>query len=202
MSLGFHVNWPPLVLALLLALLGFWLNQVAVHAPYVDDAGFSHEPDYFVEQFNAMAFDTKGKPRYRLIAEKMTHYMDDDTTVLQGPVFVSLDPLLPAEVRSQRAQISTDGKQVYFLNKVHVVRGGLDGQIPALLDTEYLHVSPDERRMRTNRFVTLRQGASVMSANQLLIDDVSKVFSLSGGVKAVFERASSGNQQGNAKHAR
>jgi hypothetical protein len=109
------------------------------------------------------------------MAQRMTHYMDDDTTVLEMPAFTSLDPQLPVDVNALRAQISTDGKQVYFLKQVRVRRAGQDGQAPAMLDTEYLHISPDERIMRTNQFVTLRQGASVITANQLLIDDIRQV---------------------------
>ena len=202
MSLGYHVHWPPLVLALFLALLAFWLNQVAVRMPSVDDAGFAHEPDYVVEEFNALAFNEAGKPRHRLMAERMTHYMDDDTTVLDKPMFFSLDQSLPVEVRSQRAQISADGKQVYFLNKVRLTRAAGAGQMPASLDTEYLHISPDERIMRTNQFFTLRQGASVITANQLMIDDSKGLMSLSGGVKAVIEQSSQLPQPGNQQNAR
>ena len=182
---GFHVHWPPLALASLLALLGFWLNQVADHTTYVDDAGFAHEPDYIVERFDALAFDLQGRPRHRLVAERMTHYMDDDTTVLERPVFTSLDPNIPVEVKSKRAQMSGDGKQVYFLDQVHVVRRGLSGQMPTTLDTEYLHVTPDDRIMRTNKLVTLRQGASIITANKMLVDDNNKLLTLSGGVKGV-----------------
>ncbi len=183
MSLGYHVHWPPLGLALLLALLGFWLNQVAVQTPYVDDGGFAHEPDYVIEQFNALAFDLQGRPRHRLVAERMTHYMDDDTTVLEQPVFTSLDTQIPMQLKSQRAQMSADGRHVYFLGQVHVVRQGRNGQMPTTLDTEYLHVTPDERIMRSNKLVTLRQGASVITANALFVDDANQRLTLSGGVK-------------------
>ena len=185
MNSGYQVHWPPLALALLLALLGFWLNRVADHTPYVDDAGFAHEPDYIVDHFNALAFDLQGRPRHRLVAERMIHYMDDDTTVLERPVFTSLDPLVPMEVKSQRAQMSSDCQHVYFINQVHVVRQGLNGQMPTTLDTEYLHVTPDDRIMRTNKFVTLRQGTSVITANQMLADDQNKLLTLSGGVKGI-----------------
>jgi lipopolysaccharide export system protein LptC len=74
--------------------------------------------------------------------------------------------------------------------------------MPASLDTEYLHVSPDERIMRTNQFFTLRQGASVITANQLMIDDSKGLMSLSGGVKAVIEQSSQLPQPGNQQNAR
>lgn len=82
---GHHIHWPPLALAALLALLGFWLNLVGVRPNIVDNAGFGHDPDYVVERFDALAFDVRGEPRHRLAAERMTHYMDDDTTVLDNP---------------------------------------------------------------------------------------------------------------------
>lgn len=188
MTLGYHVHWPPLVLALILAVLGFWLNQVVVRPQVIDDSGFVHEPDYVVEQFNALSFDSRGKPLHRLEAERMAHYMDDDTTVLERPVFTSLDPLLPVEVKSQRAQISADGRQVYFLQQVRLVRLGLEDQLPVTLETEYLQVTPDERIMRSNQQVTFRQGASVITANQFMADDNNRLMTLSGGVKAVIER--------------
>ncbi|OYY94221.1 MAG: LPS export ABC transporter periplasmic protein LptC [Hydrogenophilales bacterium 28-61-23] len=191
---GFHVHWPPLGLALILALLGMWLNQVAERPVMVDDSGFTHEPDYIVENFDAMAFDLRGRPRHRLVAERMMHYMDDDTTVLEQPVLVSLDPEIPMEVRSRRAQMSADGKQVYFLNQVHVLRRGMNGEMPMTLDTEYLHVTPDDRIMRTDKFVTLRQGASLISANQMLVDDVNKLLTLSAGVKGTHQVSHSGTR--------
>jgi lipopolysaccharide export system protein LptC len=192
MSLGYHVHWPPLGLALILALLAFWLNQVSDPATYVDDGGFAHEPDYIVERFNALEFDLQGKPRHRLTAERMIHYMDDDTTVLEQPQFTSLESAVPVEVRSNRAQLSGDGKHVHFLERVRVVRAAGDGQAPVTLDTEYLHVTPDQRIMQSNQLVTLRQGTTVLTANALLIDDANKLLTLSGRVRAILEPRSSG----------
>jgi LPS export ABC transporter protein LptC len=116
-GVGHHVNWMPLGLALLLAMLGFWLNHVGERVETVDNAGFTHDPDYFVENFDALAFDTDGKPYQRLAAARMMHYMDDDTTVLDKPRLRILDPLTPVSVTAGRALLSSDGNQVYFLDR-------------------------------------------------------------------------------------
>lgn len=184
---GFHVHWPPFVLALLLALLAFWLNQVSVHTPYVDDAGFAHEPDYIVENFDALSFDLQGRPRHRLQAAHMTHYMDDDTTVLTTPIFTSLAPDNRVQVTAQRAQMSADGRHVYFLQNVQIVRHGVAGEAPATLATEYLHVTPDERLLRTDKPITLRQGSTLISADQMRLDDLNKQLTLSGNVVAKYQ---------------
>lgn len=186
---GRHINWTPIWLALLLALLGFWLNRVGGRVETVDNAGFTHDPDYIVEEFNALAFDLNGNPQRRLVATRMTHFMDDDTTVLDNPSLRTLDPGLPLLVSAKRALLSTDGQQVYFLNKVHVERTYPDGGLPITLDTEYLHISADARTMRTHKPVSLKQGLSITTANSLLADDYARTLTLTGNVRGVYEHA-------------
>jgi lipopolysaccharide export system protein LptC len=186
---GHHINWPPIGLALLLALLGFWLNHLSSRVETVDNAGFTHDPDFIVERFDALAFDTNGNPYQRLAAARMTHFMDDDTTVLDKPILRNLDPEAQVTVNAERALISSDGKQVYFLDKVHMERPA-GGDRPALtLDTEYLHVSSDSRVIRTNKPVALRQGPSSITANRLIADDKAKLLSLDGNVRGTYENS-------------
>jgi lipopolysaccharide export system protein LptC len=186
---GHHINWLPLGLALLLALLGTWLNHVGVRVETVDNAGFTHDPDYIVEHFDALAFDIEGKPHQRLTAARMLHFMDDDTTVLDMPHLRLFDPRTPVSVTAKRALLSADGRQVYFLDQVHAERPSGNGLPTLTLDTEYLHVSSDARIMRTNKPVTLRQGRSNLSANGLVADDRFKQLSMEGNVRGVYEHA-------------
>lgn len=187
MSSGQHVNWLPFGLALLLALLSFWLNRLTDRPTLMDNGGFGHDPDYIVEHFDAQTFDAAGQPQYRLSAERMTHYMDDDTTVLEQPFFQSQDPSAPTDIRAARAQLSGDGQLVHFLNQVRIVRAAPGAKAPLTLDTDYLQVAPDQRTMYTNHHVTLRQGASVITAAGLSADDKKRLLSLSGGVRGLYE---------------
>lgn len=184
---GHHVNWTPLGLAVLLALLGVWLNHVSDRVEIVDSAGFTHDPDFIVERFDALAFDKDGMPYQRLAATRMTHFMDDDTTVLDGPILRNLVPGAPVTVTAKRALISSDGKQVYFLDDVHMERLANQDQAAITLDTEYLHVASDSRVMRTNKPVTLRQGRSNITANGFIADDKAKQLSLDGNVRGTYE---------------
>jgi len=188
-GVGHHVNWMPLGLALLLAMLGFWLNHVGERVETVDNAGFTHDPDYFVENFDALAFDTDGKPYQRLAAARMIHYMDDDTTVLDKPRLRILDPLTPVSVTAGRALLSSDGNQVYFLDQVHVERLAGNGTPPLTLDTEYLHVSTDARTLRSNKPVTIRRGRSYITGNGLVADDRVRQLAMEGKVRGVYEHA-------------
>jgi len=185
---GYHINWTPLGLALLLALLGFWLNHVGGRVEAVDTAGFTHDPDYIVEDFDALSFDVNGTPHQRLIAKRLTHYMDDDTTVLDKPIMRSLGDQEPVTVTAKRALLSSDGNQAYFMDNVRVERLSGDGQPPLTLETEYLHVSRDARTMRSNRPVLMRQGRSHVSANGMLADDRARLLSLDGNVRGTYEK--------------
>ncbi len=187
MSNSHHVNWLPLGLVLLLAFLSLWLNQLTHRPTVMDNGGFGHDPDYIVEHFDALTFNTTGQPQYRLSAERMTHYMDDDTTVLEQPFLQLQDKTTPTDIRALRAQISGDGQLVHFLNQVHIVRAAPDGKAPITLNTEYLKVAPEQRTMYTNHPVTLRQGASVITASGLNADDRQRLLSLFGEVRGLYE---------------
>ncbi len=185
---GAHqVHWLPMALALLLALMSLWLNRLTDRPTLVDNGGFSHDPDYIVENFDALTFTVTGQPQYRLSAERMTHYMDDDTTVLLKPIFQSQDREQPTEVRAMRAQISGDGQFVHFLDQVHIVRRDPDGGPPTTLDTNYLRVAPNQHTMFTDQPITLRRGNSLIHAAGMTADDRKRLLILTGGVRGIYE---------------
>lgn len=184
---GFHVNWAPLALALMLAALAFWLNQVSQSEAVLDSAGFSHDPDFVMERFDALAFDARGLPHQRLSAVKLTHYMDDDTTVLERPVLRQLGAASPVTVQSKRALISSDGQQIHFLDDVRMESSPSRDGPAATLETEYLHVSADSRTMRSDRGVVLRQGRSSISADGFSADDRARQVTLNGHVRGTYE---------------
>lgn len=186
---GHSIHWFPLGVAGLLAVLATWLNQITHQPDIRDDGGFAHEPDTIVAKFNALAFDAEGRPLHRLSAEKLTHYLDDDTTELEGPRFSVLDrQRLRSEVMARRGQISTNGQHVHFIGAVHLVRYGRDEGPPATLDTEYLWITPDANLMRTQEPVILRQGGAEIRAGALRADTQSKELTLSGGVRGTYEK--------------
>jgi lipopolysaccharide export system protein LptC len=188
MNSSHQIHWMPLILALMLALLSWWLNRLTMHPTVVDNAGFNHDPDYIVEHFDALTFNTAGQPQYRLTAQRMTHYMDDDTTILERPVFRSEDRSRPVEVQSLRAQISSDGHFVHFLDQVHVVRRDPEARAPVTLDTDYLRVTPDQQTMDTDHPVTLRQGNSIIKADAMSADGKRHTLVLTGDVRGVHEQ--------------
>lgn len=181
-----HPYWLPLFIAGLLAALTFWLARLAQTAAPVDMGGFGHDPDYIIERFSATAFDAQGEQRYLLAAERMTHYMDDDTTALEQPRFAIQEGGHPRwRADAVRGVVSANGENVHLLDDVRVQQAA--AAQPVVLTTQYLWVIPEAEMLRTDKPVTLRQGASVVTAQGMELDGRQRTLILAGRVKGTYE---------------
>lgn len=179
--------WLPLVVAGILALMTYWLAHLSRLPLRFDMAGFEHVPDYVVENFQATTFNTAGRPDYRLAAARMAHYMDDGTTRLEQPRFSREgETRTTLQASAERGQISSDGDNVHLLGQVRLEKLG-ERQPPLILETEYLHIVPEADIIRTDKPVTIRQGAAVISAGAMELDGGKRTLLLSHGVKGIYE---------------
>lgn len=183
------IKWFPIGLVLSLALVSWWLNDLARLPQIADNRGFTHDPDAIADEFRVLSFDLKGQPQSQLTARHMSHYMDDDTTELVEPRVELYDPGRMAKVRSRRAVIGSSGDNIYLLNQVHVDQNLPAPQRPITLDTEYLQVTPQAKLMITDRAIVMRQGRAVVTAGGLYLDNRRRTLLLNGGVKASYEHA-------------
>jgi len=182
-----HPYWTPLVVAAFFAAMTFWLARLGQIPLALDMGGFGHEPDYIVENFRATAFDLEGQPRYRLAAERLTHYMDDDTTELVQPRFVREVPGEPTwRAISKRGVVSSNGENVHLLDDVEVERKVLGDPEPMILSTNYLWIIPEADILRTDKPVTIRQGSSVVNAAGMDVDGKQRTLELAGRVRGTY----------------
>jgi lipopolysaccharide export system protein LptC len=169
----------PLVMLLLLAALTFWLNRVIQgdnpHGPQ------RHDPDYWAERFEVRRFDVSGKLQHTIVADKMLHYPDDDTTIVTTPHVTFHQQ--PAEIFARMAYIGRDGKQVDLVDDVRVIRLGAEIDSPStVLVTRTLKIFPDDEKAHTNDPAVITQGKSVMNGTGLDIDNKSGITVLRGRV--------------------
>lgn len=184
----FRNFWLPLVIIGVLVVLTAWLGQLA-QVPQSNGTGkVGHKPDYFVENFNATAFDVSGEPRYRLNAVRMIHYMDDDTTTLDAPWFVREGAgVTRVVVRALRGLVSPDGENVDFIGGVRMMQERAAGRTPMELTTEHLRVVPDRDLISTDRPVVLKEGGSEVRGQAMVADGRQRTLELQGRVKGVYE---------------
>ena len=182
--------WFPLVLLALLAALTFWLDRVTQPRDHAQTGRVKHDPDYIVDGLSARRMDHLGRLKHTLLARKMTHYPDDDVTLLLEPKFVTYaDNRAPVTVTSRQARVSGNGEHVYFEDTVRVVRASHGNESELVVETNYLHVIPDENLARTDRPVTIRNAAIVIAASGLELNSETRVLQLQGRVRGTFERS-------------
>lgn len=85
-------SWVLAVILVLLLALPFWLNQPRRAVSPSTNSQLSRTPDYVVENFSAIRMDEGGVGRHILLAQKMVHYPDDDSTDLEQPRLINTDP--------------------------------------------------------------------------------------------------------------
>jgi lipopolysaccharide export system protein LptC len=184
-------GWFPLVLLTLLAALTFWLDRVVQPSAGAQADTVKHDPDYIVDGLNALRMDSQGRVKHTLLALKMTHYPDDDLTLLLEPKLVAYsEGQPPVTITSRHARVSGNGENVYFEEQVHVVRAPDAKQSALILDTNYLHVIPDDNIAKTDQAVTIRNDGAVVTASGLELNSETRVLHLQGRVRSTFDSAS------------
>jgi len=154
----------PLLLLAVLAGLTFWLDQ-AVQPGVQGSAAERHDPDFIVDKIVAHRMDANGDVKHTLYADRMTHYPDDDSTHLITPRFVSnASARAPMSITSRTARVSSGGEHIYFETDVRATRAAYGDHSEMVLETSFLHVTPDENIARTDRPVTVTDAHTVARA--------------------------------------
>lgn len=180
----------PLVLALLLALITFWINlTVEQQGPKIDGSN-RHDPDYMMNHFVTTQTDNTGKLRYVLAATEMQHYPDDDSTVLQRPRFTHYTVNKPyTQIEGLRGYVSSNGEEIELVDNVKVVRQAFDGKGEMQLTTEKLIILPDADMAKTDSPVVITQAPkTVIHATGMVFDKKNQTVKLLSRVKAHYER--------------
>ena len=180
----------PLVLALLLAIITFWINlTVEQQGPKIDGSD-RHDPDYTMNHFVNTQTDTTGKLRYVLAAAEMVHYPDDDSTVLQRPRFTQYTVDKPyTRIEGLRGYVSSNGQQVTLVDNVKVTRQAFDGKGEMQIATEKLDILPNQDIAKTDAPVVITQAPkTVIHATGMIFDKKHQTMQLLKRVKVHYER--------------
>ncbi len=148
----------PLILAAMLALLTFWINQVVEKSGPKIDGSNRHDHDYIVNGFYTTKTDLVGNLRYVLAATEMEHFPDDDSTVLQRPRFTQYTINKPyTQISGLHGYVSSGGEEIQVIDDVKVVRPAFEGRGEMEVLTEKLKVYPDEEIVKTDSPVLIKQ---------------------------------------------
>lgn len=179
--------WLPLLP--LLSLLGatYWLNQQVQPEEAEPDSSARHDPDAIVENFSAINLNEQGVPRFIMAAKKMQHYPDDDSTTLEAPRLTLLSAERPAiHATAKRGTISSKGNEVFLHDNVEVLREASAQQDGFTLQTEYLHIVPNQDLLNTNRAVTIVDAHATVHAIGMEMDNKKRTIKLLSQVRGEY----------------
>jgi lipopolysaccharide export system protein LptC len=150
-----------LAVVLLLVAYGNWLKTTFQSTTISGPEEVRHDPDFFVEEVTSTMMDASGKPRYRLIAERINHYPDDKSISLQAPQVEYFRPHLPSwTAESDAGRVYDKGRQVYLDGQVTMHRPAEDNQPATRLFTQDLLILPEDDYAETAAAVKITSGES------------------------------------------
>lgn len=176
-----------------LAMLTLWLER-AVNAPAGGRPDPSlHNPDFIVERFTATTLDKSGRPESRLIAKRMVHFPDDETTELEEPHLLQLPgegP--PVRITAERGTVTKDGEEVRLYGNVVVIREAAGARAELRMETAYLQVFPKTELAVTPESVVITEGRSRLAGVGMEYNNKTRQFTLKARVTGILDRPASG----------
>lgn len=181
--------WLPMTLLVLLALLTFWISQSVKEAGSRNGINLD-EPDSIVENFLAVSTDVAGVPRYRLAAEKLSHYSRNEMTLLDKPILTHFhEKQGEMQISSSKASVTPGGDKVVFTGQVNLLRPAGAGGKEMSMQTSFLEVRTEKNEAFTGQPVVIRRpGLQITAAGLHLFAD-TRVLKLKGRVKAQYQNA-------------
>jgi len=139
----------------ILAALSSWLSRERAVEGFITPGPPAHIPDYYIAGFNAAAYTAEGIPRHRLSAENMTHFADDQSTILVAPHLAFLNEKGETwQLDAGHGQVDGTGETLLLTEKVNLRRSGEKVE-PLELQTGELTVHPNQQTATTRTPVTI-----------------------------------------------
>jgi len=180
-------NKIPIILIVLLALFTFWVDKAVRQPIKGQEKDLRSNPDYVMEDFSAYSMDHISGAHQKLFAEKMLHYVANDTTYFEQPRLINSKTGTPElRLRADRANMSGD-EDIYLNGNVKVVRYDEGGEETTMV-TSSLHIIPDDDIAKTNEPVTIIQDNTIINAVGMEIDNGAQIIHLLSEVKFVRDK--------------
>jgi len=165
----------------------YWLNQQAQPDPTLPDGNTRHDPDAIVENFSALKLNKQGTPHFVMSATKMLHYPDDDSTILETPSLTLLtEDSPPLLATATTGSISGKGDEMFLKENVEVLRKAGNQHDQFKMQTEYLHIIPNQDLVSSNKAVTFTDPRTTVQALGMEMNNNTRQIKLLSHVKSKY----------------
>lgn len=178
-----------IVLTAVIALASFWIVEVmrrsAEDMPVDRPAG---QPDFYVERFNFVKTSALGKVQYHISGQRLTHYPDDDSYLIQHPIVNSvLSEGPPMMTRADRAVVNEKQTHIHLHDNVVSERPASEQAAYFRLRSQYMLVLPDEDLMRTDQPVEVLLNQSKVTGTGMVANNATREVQILGNAHAIYQ---------------
>ena len=108
----------------LVGLLSIWLQtEIRDENPATVDFLNRHDPDYYIENFTATGMNEVGQRAYILQAERMAHFPDDDSALLDNPHLIEFaEGAAPRHTYAKSGWLAGGGDELLLEGDVKIVQ--------------------------------------------------------------------------------
>lgn len=156
-----RTQWIALV-AVLFCAGSFWLWRLLVDDENRPPPAGPHEPDYYLVDMVRHSMNKQGELENVLIADRVYHYPDDDSTELARPrMEIYNDTASPWQVTAERGTVKSDTELVLLHGRVEIWRLDDAGEREFEILTSELRVFPKVQYAETDNAATIKGPGSV-----------------------------------------
>jgi len=171
------------VLLAVVTITSYWYSR-EMRRPTVRTTATPGTPDFIVERVVLTQFDDRGQARYKLFAEELSYFNENDDIDLTAPRLVSLLPDQPQlQATSARARVTNAGARVLMQGDVLLKRAAADNRPALTIRTERMTAVPDEERFSSDVPVLIEQGGTRLDGAAMDYDNLTRVLTVSGGLR-------------------
>ena len=183
-------NFFPILLMAFLAGLTYWLDQVVQMPSATNNPLLRHDPDYIVDGLVATRLGLNGQIKNTLRSNRLTHFPDEDVTVLENLHLINYDAASPMTITAKKGLLSSNAGDIYFQESVRLVRAPYANKSELVIDTHYLHVMPDDHEVSTNQPVVITDDNMRIQASSMQMNTEMQSLRLGPAVKVTYYDAS------------
>jgi lipopolysaccharide export system protein LptC len=177
------------VLTAVIALASFWVVEVmrrtAGDTQVNRPAG---EPDFYVEHFNFVKTSPTGQVQYHVSGERLTHYPDNGSYVIQNPIVNSvLKEGPPMMTRADRAIVNNDQTHIHLYDNVVSERPASKEVSYFRLRSDYMLILPEKDLMRTDKPVEVLFDQSRLTGTGMVANQATREVQILNNSRAVYQ---------------
>jgi len=152
------------IAVLLIAAYSSWLLSTFKSVTQKEQTKERHISDYYLDEITATLMDARGKPRYRLTANRLDHYPDTDTIEMTQPVLKVLTKKQPGwKITSESGVILNSGDEIHLHGKVTIKQEARAKQPATYLFTRNLRIQVSNEYAETDEDVKITHDSNQLT---------------------------------------